>query len=98
MNKILLLLIAISLVTFRSNSQTTDNAENTTGNLVISNDTCKLIDGYLSKLTNDKNFSGGLLIVKDGKKIFSKGYGWADKDNQIPFTPSTLASIGSITK
>ncbi len=64
----------------------------------MSNDTCKLIDGYLTNLANGKNFSGGLLIVKDGKKIFSKGYGWADKERKIPFTPNTLASIGSITK
>jgi len=62
------------------------------------NDTCTIIDNYLTKLSAGKNFSGGLLIVKDGKKIFSKGYGWADKEKQIPFTTTTLASIGSITK
>jgi CubicO group peptidase (beta-lactamase class C family) len=61
-------------------------------------DTCQIIDTYLTRLSTDKNFSGGLLIVKNGKKIFSKGYGWADKARSIPFTPSTLASMGSITK
>lgn len=65
---------------------------------IIANDTCKKIDTYLSQLEKEKNFSGGLLIIKDGKKIFSKGYGWADKENKIAFTPSTLASMGSITK
>ena len=69
-----------------------------TGEVVYSNDTCKNIDQYLSKLESEKNFSGGLLIVKDGKKIFSKGYGWANKDMKYPFTSSTLASMGSITK
>jgi CubicO group peptidase (beta-lactamase class C family) len=58
----------------------------------------KLIDDYLTKLSVEKNFSGGLLIIKDGQKFFSKGYGWADKENKIPFTNSTLASMGSITK
>ena len=67
-------------------------------NVVITNDTCKKIDSYLSQLEKEKNFSGGLLIIKDGEKIFSKGYGWADRENKIPFTPSTLASMGSITK
>ncbi|MDI1234142.1 MAG: serine hydrolase [bacterium] len=62
------------------------------------NDTCKIIDDYLSKLVTEKNFSGGLLIVKNGKKIFCKGYGFANKDQNIPFTPTTLASMGSITK
>jgi CubicO group peptidase (beta-lactamase class C family) len=66
--------------------------------VVSNNDTCKNIDKYLTQLAADKNFSGGLLIVKDGKKIFSKGYGWADKENKIPFTPSLHASMGSITK
>lgn len=65
---------------------------------VADNDSCKLIDDYLSKLALEKNFSGGLLIIKNGVKIFSKGYGWADKENKIPFTPSSLASMGSITK
>ena len=62
------------------------NSDNSTSNAEFSNDTCKLIDSYLTKLTNEKNFSGGLLIVKDGKKIFSQGYGWANKDKNIPFT------------
>ena len=34
-----------------------------------------------------------VVTVKDGKKIFSKGYGWADKEQNIPFTSGTLASI-----
>ena len=32
----------------------------------------KLIDDYLTKLEKEKNFSGGLLIIKDGKTIFQK--------------------------
>ena len=95
MKKIILLSIIIGLTTACSNNNKTNH---TTSNAEFSNDTCKLIDNYLTKITKEKNFSGGLLIVKDGKKIFSKGYGWADKDKKIPFTPSTLASIGSITK
>ncbi len=62
------------------------------------NDTCRIIDEYLTQLSIDKGFSGGLLIIKGGTRIFNKGYGWANKDKKIPFTPSTLASMGSITK
>lgn len=61
-------------------------------------DTVRVINQYLESLASERNFSGALLIVKDGKKYFSRGYGLADKENHIPFTPSTLASIGSITK
>jgi CubicO group peptidase (beta-lactamase class C family) len=80
------------------NNGKTNISGSTAAYAVSNNDTCKLIDDYLTKLTSEKNFSGGLLIVKDGLKILSKGYGWADKDGKIPFTPNTLASIGSITK
>jgi CubicO group peptidase (beta-lactamase class C family) len=58
----------------------------------------QLINDYLRDLEKSKGFSGGLLIVKDGREIFKKGFGWADRERKIPFTPSTLASIGSITK
>ena len=73
------------------------NAQQNADTLFI-NDTCRIIDNYLTQLAKDKNFSGGLLIVKGGKKIFNKGYGWANKEQKIPFTPTTLASMGSITK
>ena len=66
--------------------------------VVLVNDTCRLIDQYLTQLEASHHFSGGLLIIRDGKKIFSKGYGWADKNRKVSFTPSTLASMGSITK
>lgn len=94
MKKIILLSLVISFVVACTNNQSNSSNSQT----AFSNDTCKLIDNYLLKLAADKNFSGGLLIVKEGKKIFSQGYGWANKDKKIPFTSRTLASIGSITK
>lgn len=93
MKAIIYLTLLVSF-TLASNKNQSDSS----GNISISNDTCKLIDDYLTKLSIEKNFSGGLLIVKDGKKILCNGYGWADKDKKIAFTPGTLASIGSITK
>jgi CubicO group peptidase (beta-lactamase class C family) len=65
---------------------------------IIVNDTCKKIDVYLRSLAKERNFSGALLIIKNGEKIFSKGYGWADIKKSEPITPSTLLSMGSITK
>ena len=96
MKKLLLLSLIIGFVTGCASKK--NNYTDVTSKGLIDNDTCILIDNYLTKLAVEKNFSGGLLIIKDGKKIFSKGYGWADMDKKIPFTQSSLASIGSITK
>jgi CubicO group peptidase (beta-lactamase class C family) len=98
MKKLLLLLLVIALVAGCSTQKKKNNQAAVLSTGFIDNDTCKLIDNYLLKLAADKKFSGGLLIIKNGEKIFSKGYGWADKDKKIPFTQNTLASIGSITK
>jgi CubicO group peptidase (beta-lactamase class C family) len=57
-----------------------------------------IIDAYLTRLAAEKNFCGGVLITKDGNPVLIKGYGWADRERKIPFTPGTLASMGSITK
>lgn len=65
---------------------------------MVANDTLKSIDAYLNRLVQEKNFSGALLIVKGTDKVLSKGYGWANREQKIPFTPGTLASMGSITK
>ncbi|MBK7310354.1 MAG: serine hydrolase [Sphingobacteriaceae bacterium] len=96
-NVAVILAMVIMFVACSSNKAHEIDKNSLTANSFI-NDTCKKIDDYLTKLSGEKNFSGGLLIIKDGKKIFSKGYGWADKNLKIPFTPRTLASMGSITK
>ncbi len=71
------------------------------GNTQIDVDTkqrIEQIDRYLLDLTKEKKYSGGLLIIKDGTTLIKKGYGYADRENHIPFSSNTLASIGSITK
>ena len=94
MKKVILLAIIVGWAINGSNAQ--QNSQSNTG--IVANDTCKIIDQYLSQLATEKGFSGGLFILKDGKKIFTKGYGWANKETKIPFTSATLASMGSITK
>jgi CubicO group peptidase (beta-lactamase class C family) len=55
------------------------------------------IDSYLeSSVTN--GFSGVVLVSKKGEIILSKGYGWADRENKIPNSSSTVFNIGSVTK
>ncbi|MEM6765097.1 MAG: serine hydrolase, partial [Bacteroidota bacterium] len=40
----------------------------------------------------------GLSIFSEGEVYFSKGYGYADTDKQLPYTPETLQNIGSVSK
>jgi CubicO group peptidase (beta-lactamase class C family) len=43
-------------------------------------------------------FGGALIIEQGGKTLLAKGYGFADRKRRIPFSPDTVAQIGSITK
>ncbi len=52
------------------------------------------VDAYL----NAQQFQGAALIAKEGRVLFSKGYGLANVEHQIPNTPSMVFRIGSLTK
>jgi len=55
------------------------------------------LDSYLSHLVATGVLSGSVLVEQNGI-LFSKGYGLADVDAQIPNTPQTRFRIGSISK
>lgn len=93
MLRLLLIFISVSLIICSCKS-----GRGQVPNSSFQNDTLHKIDLYLRGLEKNKNFSGGLLIVKNGQQIFSKGYGFADKEGGIKFTSTTPASMGSITK
>lgn len=56
------------------------------------------IDEYMTALVEQNQFSGSLLVAKDGKVLLSKGYGMANWEWQAPNTPQTKFRLGSITK
>jgi CubicO group peptidase (beta-lactamase class C family) len=43
-------------------------------------------------------FDGAVLVAQNGQVIFSKGYGFADRENKIPNTPQTKFLLASISK
>ena len=43
-------------------------------------------------------FMGSVLVAQKGKVLFSKGYGWADVEWNIPNSPTTRFQIASVTK
>ena len=57
------------------------------------------LDPYIENAMKDWSVQGcAVAIVKNGKVIFSKGFGFRDVKNQLPVTPNTLFAIGSCTK
>ena len=57
------------------------------------------LDAYLAEQMETHHIPGAVFsLVKDGKVFFTKGYGYADLENQIPFDPQqsvlTTASLG----
>ena len=56
------------------------------------------IDTAMSDAVSKQGFGGYILIEDHGKPIFSKGYGYADREKKIPFAIDTIAQIGSLTK
>lgn len=58
------------------------------------------ISGVVETHLKNKHVAGAVAsVVKDGKLLFAKGYGYADIKNQVPVDPEkTLFRIGSISK
>lgn len=58
----------------------------------------KKIDELVSKYTEYGIFNGSVLVAEKGNIIFEKGYGYADREQQIANTPETKFRIASVTK
>ena len=65
---------------------------------LFAQDLTSKFDEYLNTITRQGNFSGSVLVDRDGKVVFSKGYGLANLEFEIPNTPQTKFRLGSITK
>jgi CubicO group peptidase (beta-lactamase class C family) len=52
----------------------------------------------LEKAAAADQFSGAVLVAKNGKELFSKAYGLADRENEVANTVETLFRIGSMNK
>jgi CubicO group peptidase (beta-lactamase class C family) len=52
---------------------------------------------YLKRLEK-LGFAGVVLVAKGDTPLFAEGFGLADREHGIPWTPGTISDIGSITK
>ena len=56
-------------------------------------------DAYLTEQMETYHIPGMVIsVVKDGQVFFSKGYGYADMEKQIPFDENTLLTVASLGK
>src|SRR5689334_20150186 len=58
----------------------------------------QLLDQYMQAQTSVRGFSGTVLVMKQGKVLLEKGYGFADLEWKISNTTETKFRIGSVTK
>jgi CubicO group peptidase (beta-lactamase class C family) len=57
-----------------------------------------LVDSLFTNLFKGDSPGAAVLVARDGKVLFEKGYGFADLAHDVPVTPETRFRIGSITK
>ncbi|ETT50742.1 FmtA-like protein [Paenibacillus sp. FSL R7-269] len=56
------------------------------------------VDDYVKEYIGTRTVGASVVMVKDGQVVLSKGYGYADVEQQIPVTPDTVMEWGSISK
>jgi CubicO group peptidase (beta-lactamase class C family) len=62
-----------------------------------SNSKAAALDAYLRPYVHSGNFSGNVLVEKNGKIVFEKAYGLADRDNRLGNTVATRFHIASMS-
>jgi CubicO group peptidase (beta-lactamase class C family) len=81
-------------------------AQQAPSSAVVSGPAAERIDRYLSGLV-PYGFSGAVLVAtadadggwsRGGRVVLRKGYGFADREGSLPYTPDMVSTIGSITK
>lgn len=56
------------------------------------------IEKYLSEIVSIKSFSGSIAVAIEDSLLINKGYGYADYENNILNSDSTVHRVGSLTK
>ena len=56
------------------------------------------LDSHIQQAVAQKQFSGSVLVAKEGEIMLRCGYGMANIELEVPNTPEMKFRIGSITK
>jgi CubicO group peptidase (beta-lactamase class C family) len=81
----------------KASDKIVSESSTTTGNLTDT-EIASSLGAYLDELTKEDKFSGVVLIAKDGKPVFEKAYGLANKSKNIPNDIETKFNLGSMNK
>ncbi|HTP67778.1 MAG TPA: serine hydrolase domain-containing protein [Dongiaceae bacterium] len=81
-------------------TSTSAAAQSTAAHELTEADLSAFLDGYLPPQLAQDDVAGAVIcVVKDGKVLFVKGYGFSDVEKRVPVTPdNTLFRPGSISK
>ena len=78
-----------------SNNKSTDVLP-TTGDAV---ETLAPLDAWMRQIMTEHKIPGGsLAVIKDGKLIYARGFGYADREAKTPVQPESLFRIASVSK
>ncbi len=59
----------------------------------------RYVDSVANAAVSEHRTPGvSIAIVRNGRTVLAKGYGFADLENDVPATPQTVYRIGSVTK
>src|SRR6202047_3012348 len=58
----------------------------------------RTLDTYFGRLVASDVFSGNVLVAKDGKTVYERSYGFADRANKVSNDSATRFNLGSINK
>lgn len=65
---------------------------------MTANELSTALDAHLKTLADEGRLSGVLLVARDGKPVFEKGYNFANRSDSVPNSPATRFHLGSINK
>jgi CubicO group peptidase (beta-lactamase class C family) len=79
-------------------AQSQETATATTEKVLARDDLATRVDAYMRAAVANDQFTGSVLVARDGAPLIKAAYGMASYELGVPNTPSTVFHIASLTK
>ncbi|WP_138754524.1 serine hydrolase domain-containing protein [Paenibacillus sinopodophylli] len=93
-----ILLFLSSTITALAAEKVSDGSEGATPSGIPMASLEAFVDDYVKDYIGQQTVGASVVMVKDGQIVLSKGYGYADVEQQIPVSTDTVMEWGSISK